>query len=277
MLLVLFLGSIFCIYALNRELNKGILTVVFLNIGQGDSIYIESPTHNQMLIDGGPGKSVLRELGKVMPFYDRHLDVVLATHPDADHVGGLNDVLDKYKVDLFLEPGADAPTEIYKNLEQKVDEYVKNGKITKILARRGMIVDLGGGAVFQIFFPDQDVAGWETNDASIVGRLVYGNNEFLLNGDSPQRIEKYLISLNTPLESDVLKAGHHGSRTSSSKEFVAAVHPQYAVISAGLNNRYGHPHKEVLDILNSLGIETLRTDTQGRITFKSDGQNLRLK
>ncbi len=241
-----------------------------------------------MLIDGGPGKGVLRELGKVMPFYDRKIDVVLSTHPDADHIGGLNDVLDKYKSDVFIEPGVSSDTQTYGALESRIQSLESGGKIKKILARRGVVVNLGGGAVLQILFPDQDVTNWETNEASIVARLVYGNNEFLFTGDSPQKIERYLISMDQKeggncvgtvdsclrLESDVLKPGHHGSKTSTSPEYVAAVKPEYAVISVGKDNKYGHPNQETLDTLNSFNVKIFRTDTEGTVIFKSDGVDL---
>lgn len=257
--------------------NKGLLTVAFLNVGQGDSIFIESPSGNQVLIDGGVGRGVLRELSSVLKFYDRSIDVVIATHPDADHIGGLVDVLEKYKVDLILEPGVESDTNVYKSLEEKVSSLEQSGKIKKILARSGMQIDLGGGAILEILFPEKDVSEWETNTASIIARLVYGENEFLLTGDSPSAIENYLVYKKMDLQSDVLKAGHHGSRTSSSDNFVRAVSPEYAIVSAGKDNRYGHPHKEVVDLFNKLNIKTLRTDTVGRIVFKSDGVNLRIK
>src|SRR3989344_545074 len=284
----LLLITIFSIYLVIQESKQGILTVAFLNIGQGDSIFIEAPSGNQMLIDGGPGRGVLRELSRVMPFYDRSIDVVLATHPDADHIGGLPDVLKKYKSEIFLEPGVEADTSMYRELEKIISEKgnlpADEAGIKKIEARRGMVVDLGGGAILEILYPVLDPRGMETNTASIVARLVYGENEFLLTGDSPVNIEDYLISQgdtlgNGPkgvtlgLRADVLKAGHHGSRTSTSLEYVEAVHPEYVVISAGKDNKYGHPHQEVLNVLNNFGTKVLRTDQDGRIVFESDGVN----
>ncbi len=262
--------------------NRGLLTVAFLDVGQGDAIFIESPSGNQVLVDGGVGRGVLREISKVMKFYDRSLDVVVATHPDADHVGGLVDILENYEVDLFLEPGVESDTDIYESLKTQVGKLESGGKIKKILARAGMQINLGGGAFLEILFPEKDVSGWETNTASIVARLVYGENEFLLTGDSPSAIENYLVNkyrsqgLSLGLESDVLKLGHHGSRTSSSDNFVRAVNPEYAVVSSGKDNRYGHPHQEVLALLEKLNIKTLRTDTSGSIIFKSDGVNLKI-
>ena len=259
------------VYIYVTEIRSKILTVAFLNIGQGDAIFIEAPNGNQVLIDGGPGRSILREIGAMMPFYDRYIDVVIATHPDADHVGGLNDVFDRYKISLFMEPGVDTDTNVYLELKRKI------ASTTLIEARRGMVVELGAGVNLEIIFPVGDVTNWETNDASIVARLVYGETEFLLTGDAPIKTENALIYLGSNLNADILKVGHHGSKTSTSDLFVKAVAPEYAVISSGKENRYGHPTLEVLKILENNNVKILRTDTEGRIVFGSDGANLKLK
>lgn len=260
-------------YALFRESRGGILTVAFLDIGQGDSIFIEAPNGNQMLVDGGPNKSVLSALGGVMPFYDHTIDVVVATHPDQDHISGLIDVLNRFSITAIFEPGANASTSAYQTLEKTIIEK----KVPRILARRGMRIVLDEGVFLNILFPDRDVSNVETNTASIVAELQYGNTNVLLTGDSPQVIEKYLVSLDgKTLHSDVLKPGHHGSKTSSSPEFIGAVAPQYAVISAGKNNKYGHPHKETLDTLKQFGVSVLRTDRSGTIVFQSDGGAVRV-
>lgn len=288
-LLTLLFTTIFCFYYSIREGRGGILTVAFLNVGQGDAILIDSPSGNQMLIDGGIGRVVLRELGRVMPFYDKTIDVVVATHPDADHIGGLNDILNRYSVGLYMKSGVDNDTSVYRELKSRIDERKAQGKLKTIEARKGMVVDLGDGVIFEILYPIYDMDGIETNTASIVGRLVYGQNSFIFTGDSPQNIEEYLVSISQEetfknsqgfpleLESDVLKVGHHGSRTSTGEIFVNAVSPQYAVISAGKDNRYGHPHREVLDILGKFNVKTINTADLGRIIFKSDGINLKLK
>jgi len=178
--------------------------------------------------------------------------------------------LDRYKVERVLEPGVSSETAVYQNLEKKIMDK----GVTKTLARRGMTVDLGSGAVFKILFPDRDVSGLETNSASIVGRVVYGDNSVMLTGDSPKSIESYLVSIDGQnLKSDILKAGHHGSKTSSSDTFVGFVSPTYAVVSVGEDNRYGHPNQEILDLFKEFEISILRTDESGTIGFKSDGSN----
>lgn len=258
------------------EWRENNLIVAFFDVGQGDAIFIEAPNGNQVLIDGGRGKAILRELAKVMPFYDRHIDVIIATHPDADHIGGLIDVLERYEVGIFLEPGAASNNGYYRALEETVEEK----KIEKIIARRGMRIYLDGKTRMDILHPDGKFAVRDTNDSSIVARLIYNQNEFMLTGDAPKRVEEYLIKISESseeLQSDVLKAGHHGSRTSTSELFVKAIKPQYAVISSGKNNSYGHPHKEALDILSKYGAKILRTDKEEMILFQSDGQIIKVK
>jgi competence protein ComEC len=269
-LLALFSATGLVWYAVFAESRSG-LTVAFFDVGQGDSIFIETSTGQQILIDGGPNKKVLEGLSKVMPFYDRLIDVVVATHPDGDHIGGLPEVLKRYSVDLVLEPGVESDTAVSKTFENLIEEK----GIKKILGRRGMKLVLSDNAYLLILFPIGDVSEWNTNDASIVAKLVYGKTSYLFTGDSPQKIENYLISADKEnLDVDVLKVGHHGSKTSSSELFIGYTSPEYAVISAGKDNRYGHPHKEVLDILEKFGVEILRTDELGIIKIKSDGENI---
>ncbi len=251
-----------------------ILSIYFLDVGQGDSIFIDSPTHGRLLIDGGPNSKVLTELGKILPFGDRRIDVVIGSHPDADHIGGLVDVINRYDIGAYLEPGVKSPNNVHLVLEKEI----KNKNIPNILARRGMVVDFGDGARLEILFPNRDVTNWETNDASIVAKLIYGDESFLLTGDSPKYAEYLLLALDpSDLKSSVLKVGHHGSQTSTSLPYATAVNPEYAIISAGLNNRYGHPHKDVLDILNQVGAKILSTIDLGTIEFETDGQTLEVK
>ncbi|MBI4093401.1 MBL fold metallo-hydrolase, partial [Candidatus Kaiserbacteria bacterium] len=242
--------------------------------GQGDAIFIDAPSGRQVLMDGGPDRSVLRELGKVMPWWDRSIDVVIATHPDADHISGLVDVLQRYRVEYVFQPGVEKNTG---PAESMLLSVAKEGA-QEIYARRGQIIDLGVGAYLEILFPDRDVSDVETNTASIVARLVYGETAFMLTGDSPQAIEEYLVRLDSSkLQSTVLKAGHHGSRTSSSPLFLGFVNPNFVVFSRGCENRYGHPHEEVVELFTRLEIPTFDTCTEGRISFISDGITVRRK
>ena len=256
-------------YATIREDRHGLLRVSFLNIGQGDSIFIDAPSGRQVLIDGGPNANVLRELAQVMPWYDRSIDVMIPTHPDADHIGGLIDVLSHYKISTIIHSSVEGDTKTYAAL---VDAMKQEGA-RQIVAMRGQIINLGAGAYLEILYPDRLVPHVETNDGSVVARLVYGKTAFMLTGDAPQGIENYLVRLDaSALHSDVLKAGHHGSKNSSSPLWIGFVNPSYAVFSRGCNNRYGHPAPEVVLRFKQFGIPTFDTCTDDTVTFVSDGE-----
>lgn len=247
------------------------LSVSFLDVGQGDAILIQAPSGVQMLIDGGADKSVLRELGKQLSFFDRTIDAVIATHPDQDHIGGLPDVFERYRVGSYFESGVHHETKASSALEAAIE----NENIPRALARSGMRFFLGGGVYADVLFPDRDVANIESNAGSIIMRVVYGDNEFMLTGDSPSSIEGLLVSkYGEDLQSDVLKAGHHGSKTSSNLNFVRAVAPIYGIYSRGCDNRYGHPSPEVDELLIANGIQTFDTCEDGTVTFRSDGRTL---
>ncbi len=228
-----------------------------------------------MLIDSGPGPVILSKLAAIMPFGDRSLDLVLATHTDADHIGGFPSVFENYKVGEIVENGASSDTDIYTSLEEEISSHA----VGKIIARRGMriVLDRDNDIYFDILYPDRDVSHFtEANDGSIVGKLVYDNESFMLTGDATKYVENLIMHNETEqtLKSDVLKLGHHGSHTSSSELWLTKVHPDLAIISAGLHNRYGHPHKEVLDLLAKLHIPFLATYLKGTIMFKTNGVTL---
>lgn len=250
------------------------LKVVFLDVGQGDAIYIEAPNGKQMLIDGGNGDSILPSLMKVMPPFDRSIDIVVVTNPDLDHIGGLVKVLNDYDVDLVIEPGTSPTTLIYQNLE---GEIVDNN-IDKKIAKSGdrIILDQDENIYFDVLFPDQDVSTWESNDGSIVGKLIYNDISFMLMGDATKYTENLILwnEKEETLRADVLKLGHHGSHTSSSVLWLEKVKPQIAIISVGKNNRYGHPHQDILENLKFLSIPYLTTYEEGNIIFKTDGETL---
>ncbi len=255
--------------------DTALLQVTYLDVGQGDATLIESPTGTQVLIDGGPDAHVLRELSDTMGFFDRTIDMVVATHPDLDHIAGLVDVLERYRVHTILMTENESGTPVNEAFLTRVRD--EGAEI--IMARRGQVFDLGrsaaGSTTLAILFPDRDPQGLESNTASIVSRLSYGQSDFIFTGDSPQAIEEYLVdSADTSLQSEVLKAGHHGSDTSSSELFVGAVAPLYAIISAGKDNRYGHPHKEVVDRFATFGIDTKNTAESGSIFMVSDGEGI---
>ncbi len=293
-LLYLFVSSIALLAWVSYEREPGVLTVAFLDIGQGDAIYIESPTGRQVLIDGGADRDVLAELSHAMPLFDRSLDVVISTHPDKDHIGGLPYVIERYRVAYILDPGLLGDTDTYEFYEEERTREIETSGAVYREARRGDVIDLGRGAYLRILFPDRDMDGVsDTNNASIVAQLVYGDTEVMLTGDAPKSVEEYVGMLDgsTPstssgqagspqaasLQSDILKAGHHGSRTSTGEGFVRAVAPQYAIISAGCDNFYGHPHKETVETLTKASSTILSTCEEGTIVFQSDGTTLTLR
>lgn len=251
---------------------SGKLTVAVMDVGQGDSIFIESPTGVQVVIDGGPDDSMLRDLPKLMPLADRSLDAIIETHPDADHIDGFIDLLKRYSVGVVLEPGIPKDTLTAKTFEGEVD----TDHIPRAIARRGMWLDLGGGAKLTILFPDFDTSTLtpdQANEGAVVAQLTYASTSVLLMADAPKDIEDHLVVLDgANLKSDILKIGHHGSAGSSGETFIATVHPRVAVISLGQHNKYGFPKQVTLDTLDAQNIKTLRTDEEGTITFVSDGK-----
>ena len=272
-ILIVLAGSVLWISILGGESKT--MTVAFLDVGQGDAVFIEAPNGRQMLIDGGSSRRVLRELGEVMPFWDRSIDVVLATHPDKDHIGGLSDVLAAYEVDAMLRSGMQSDTGVYHSL----NERIRSEGATSVPARAGHTIRLSPQVHFDVLFPlrDIEISEMERNTASVIGRLVYKDTAVLLSGDAPKEIERYVARrYGSNLESDVLKVGHHGSDTSTAKPWLGWSDPEYAVISAGKDNRHGHPDQAVVDRLNRFDTKVLQTKKRGTVVFESDGERVRL-
>jgi competence protein ComEC len=250
------------------------LTVTFLDVGQGDAILIETPDGVQALIDGGPNSTVLRVLSAEMPRFDRTLDLVLGTHPDLDHIGGLIDVLRRYEVASIITTENTGETIAAKTYH----DALLQEEATITMARTGQVYQLGASTTLTILAPMRDPSMLESNAASIVALLRYGSTTFFLGGDAPAGVEDYVArTFGNQIESAVLKLGHHGSKTSTSPEFLAVVNPQYAVVSAGKNNRYGHPHPSVIETVKAAGVQIVSTAEEGSITFVSDGQTVRLR
>lgn len=258
------------IFFTNSE--KRILKVVMLDVGQGDAFFIESPGGTQILIDGGRGRAVLRELSKVMPFWDRTLDVVVATHPDADHIGGLVYVLEGFRVSHALQTSVKSDTPVFR----AYSEAFENENSTRIPPSRGTTITLDDSVVVTIL-SQEVVAASNTNEASIVLRIDYGDTSFLFTGDATKETEKELLQFHSMLDVDVLKVGHHGSDTSTSTEFISATSPEFALISVGKENSYGHPTGEVLGRLQDAGAHILRTDVSGTVRLVSDGSRVFVK
>jgi competence protein ComEC len=246
------------------------LEINFFDVGQGDSIFIETPSQNQILIDGGPGSSVLEKLGREIPFWDRTIDLVVLTHPEADHMSGLIEVLKRYKVENVLWTGVKKDTSEYEKWSKTLEKEVAN----VIIARAGEKIT-AGKAEIEVLWPLESMENKElseSNDSSVILRMVYGQKSFLFTGDAAKISEESLVSGGALIDSDVLKIGHHGSKTSSSDEFLEKISPEIGVIEVGRENKYGHPNQDVLDRLLKYAIKILRTDIDGDIKMISDGK-----
>ncbi|MEI8224261.1 MAG: MBL fold metallo-hydrolase [bacterium] len=254
------------------------LQVSFLDVGQGDAIYIRAPNGNDILIDGGPDNSVMAQLRQIMPVYDTDIGIIIATHPDKDHIAGLIPVFEKYDVKKYIHSEISSGTSFDTSLKEHATQ---EPELEEIIAKRGQryILDNNQGVYLDILYPNKDTSDFkDTNGASIVARLVYNQQSFLLTGDAPIATETFLNHQDgLLLGSTVLKLGHHGSKTSSSDQFLKTVHPQYAIVSAGKNNRYRHPSSEVVDRISHYPITLLSTMDSGTITFETNGVTLTKK
>lgn len=252
------------------EASRGKLIFDVFAIGQGDSIFIQSDSGTQVLIDGGPDSKVLAKLGEVMPFWDRSIDIVVLTHPHADHVVGLIDVLKRYRVGRVIESEVNYSTPEYAEWRR----ILKEQNIPVTIAHAGMRVALSLQTKLDILAPLRSFIGVSpknVHDAMVMSRLIYGSTTVLLTGDSEGPLEYQLIGSGATLQADILKVGHHGSKTSTTDELLHAVAPRVAIISVGRKNSYGHPHQQTLDTLEKFGVKTFRTDLDGDVRFTSDG------
>lgn len=263
-LVCLFIAILFVWYVVFAESRNGLM-VYFFDVGQGDSIFIQAENGNQILIDGGPGDAVLVELGKVLPFYDHTLDMIVLTHPDADHLNGLVEVVKRYKPNVVLETGVLHDTAQYDEWRR----FLEREQIPIVYAKAGEEFSIADGVVATVLFPFRGKEGEKpkaVNETSVVLRLDYGEISFLFTGDIESKTERILAALQkNMIDVDVLKIAHHGSKTSSTAEFLETTSPEAAVISVGRNNRYGHPSPEVMDRLGDFHIPVYRTDINGTL------------
>lgn len=261
------------IWSYSPPSGSGFLQVHFLDVGQGDAIFIEAPNGKQMLIDGGRNSSVVRELSNFINFNDREIDVLLATHSDSDHIGGFPEVFDRFSVLNYVDNGRESLEYLYREVMGRVS----SGGSRYVKAERGLVImlDKKKGIYFQVLFPDDNFSLDNENEMSVVGRLVYGDTSFILTGDAGKLVENMLVYADGELlQSDVLKAGHHGSKSSSGLLFVETVSPEFSIISASANNSYGHPYGGVIKNLELVGSTVLETSKEGSISFYSDGKEV---
>lgn len=248
------------------EKNEEEARVTFFNIGQGDAALIALPGDTQILVDGGPSEKIISKLESSLPFYDKEIELVILTHPHADHLRGLNYVLDEYQVKNILLSGAQYESGVYREFIENVGREGAQIHLAKV----GDGVSWRGRPILEILSPSAPVLGQtfkKIHDSTVVSRLTLGDITFLLMGDAEEPLERRLLSAGLLDDADVLKVGHHGSKTSTSQGLLATTLPEVAVISVGKNS-YGHPHPEVTRRLETLGSKVLRTDETGNIVWK---------
>lgn len=245
--------------------------LTFFDIGEGDAALVQTPARQTILIDGGPDRSILQKLGRALPWTARTIDLVVVSHPHADHVTGLISVLQRYRVRQVLATGVVHTTPEYLALLQ----LIRDKRIPLTVAQAGVNVALAGGVKVEVLWPPTSMAGLTVDDlnaASQVDRIRFGDTSVLFTGDTPEANEAAILASGTNVSAQVLKIAHQGSRGSTSAAFLRAVAPRFAVISVGRNNRFGHPHAEVIERLRQYVPELLRTDTSGNIVLRSNGQ-----
>ncbi len=251
--------------------------VLFFDVGQGDGALISTAEGHRILIDGGPGQKILPELSSEIPFWDRRIDLVILTHAHADHLSGLVEVLRRYRVDKILWNGQEADTLIYNEWAELIEDH----KVK--IAAKGQRIDLGEGYLDVLFPPADYVFTDDLNEGSVINRLVYDSGAVLFTGDAYKKQEEQLLKWEKECEeiekewcrvmdlpSEILKAGHHGSSTSSSEIFIERVSPGLVVISAGKDNRYGHPHRETMETLKNSGADIHKTFSSGSLEIILD-------
>lgn len=256
----------------SRGQPDGLLHVTFFDVNQGDAIFVQTPTGRQILIDAGFFPTIINEaLGREMPFFDRSIDLVVATHPDADHVTGLPSIFNRYRIGQFITDGSGMGASDY--YDAVLTQAAEN-EIPIHNAVAGEVIEIGDGVRLEVVHPGEQQLDTTRNDNSVSFRLVYGDFSLLLTGDAEEAGELDMLKRGEELRSIVYKAGHHGSRTSSTEPFLDMVQPQIAVVSAGLDNKFGHPHPEILQRFAERGISVVNTIDHGTLEVITDGETM---
>jgi competence protein ComEC len=262
----LFVAAIFAV-SQARVGGTGETLVHILDVGQGDSILLVSPSGKQVLVDGGPDLSALSLIAQHMPFFDRSIDLLVLTHPNLDHLASLPQLLSRYRVARVLLTGVDFESDIYDEFLALLDEM----DIALLTPDPMIDIDFGDGLTFDVVWPRDTLWGKPTkdeNNTSIVLRAITGSRSILLTGDMEEKEEREILASGADIRSTYLKVAHHGSKTSTSTGFLLAVDPELAVISVGAKNSYGHPHSVILERFRHFGIPVRTTAQEGTVTLR---------
>lgn len=271
-ILIYFISSLFigCNPSTKSPQSPLEMKVHYIDVGQGDSILIQVNNKN-MLIDSGPKSSKTKLLKYLNSLNVKKLDYVIATHPHEDHIGNMADVINNYDVSKFYAPKVEQTTKTFEKMIEALKN--KNLKINTIKALDDSI-DLGANTKVSVFSPISETYD-NLNNYSPIMKVEFGNNSFLFTGDAQSQVEKQVIQKGYDLKADVLKFGHHGSSSSTSADFFHKVNPSIGVICLGLDNEFGHPHKEILKIIKDNNLTTYRTDIDGNIILVSNGTQIK--
>ncbi|MEK7202806.1 MAG: ComEC/Rec2 family competence protein [Patescibacteria group bacterium] len=267
-IILLFLTFFWFFYQPNRQME-----VDFLDVGQGDAILIKTSGGQNVLIDGGPDRRIIKRLGENLNWWDGQIDLMVLTHPHDDHVSGLIDVIKKYRVKKIIYSGVVSNSPNYLAWLK----LVLDKKINLTIINRPQIIKLSDGCQLEIIYPQESLLGLEMgnlNNSSLIIRMVYGKTKFLFVGDAEEQVEVKLLNSKVDLTADVLKVGHHGSDTSSGQRFLEKINPRIAVIEVGKDNTFGQPNLRIIKRLERLGAKVLRTDQLGTIKLFSDQQKV---
>lgn len=248
------------------------LEIYFLDVGQGDGILIITPDKQRILIDGGPDSEILSQLPKVSSYFYKDIDLIVLSHPDADHIGGLPEVLNYFNVSNIMYTKIDHQNSFYAQFKAMIED--KDINVINIYDQK--YFRIGCCTYINILWPldELSTSALKPNDTSISFELIYKDTNFFFGGDISDFIEDEIINNDPWLDVDLLKVSHHGSRSSSSANFVNRISPQVAVIQVGRDNKFKHPHQEVLNVFEEEDIPVLRTDQRGIIKVSSDGKEI---
>lgn len=268
-ILALLVGSLL-VWGFVFSLPDGKLHLRVYDVGEGDSIFLETAAGYKILVDGGPDNKVLDYLGKDMPFYSKQLDLLISTHPDADHLSGLLEVVKRYKIKTLWVNGYQLDSRLFKSWNSLLAEK----KVPEVVVYQGDKLVFPDKTQIQVLWPKKDFVASSDNSYSIVVQLTYGDFDAILTGDADQKVQPYTSST---AHVEVFKVPHHGAKTAINETYLSTLSPEVSIISVGAKNPYGHPSAEAINLLKKAGSKVYRTDKNGTIEVISDGEGWQVK